>query len=166
MTEELYKNILKKIRSYKYGPGIIRAVNNLTTSFVYLTYPVFLIFLAISRDSRIWKVILVPGVSFIILSVFRSLMDLSRPYEVYDILPIINKDSKGKSFPSRHVFSVFVIAMTLYYISMPIGIALLIIGLIIGTVRVLGGVHFPRDVIAGAIIGILSGIIGWTINIF
>lgn len=166
MNEELYNKIEKLIGKYKYGAKILRVINNVSTSLVYLTYPVFLIFLGINGDNRFWKVLLVPGISFILLSVFRNYINAPRPYEVYNIKPIINKDSKGKSFPSRHVFSVFVISMTLYYISLPLGITLLVIGLIIGIVRVLGGVHFPRDVIAGALIGVLSGIIGWNINIF
>lgn len=166
MNEETYKNMGKTIESYKYGPQVLRIVNNVTTSFVYLLYPIFLIFLGITKDPRFWKVILVPGIPFVLVSIFRSFINLPRPYEVHDIVPIINKDSRGKSFPSRHVFSVFIIAMTLYYVSIPIGILLFLIGAVIGTVRVIGGVHFPRDVIAGAVIGILSGIIGWNISIF
>ena len=39
-------------------------------------------------------------------------------------------------------------------------------GTIIGTVRVLGGVHFIIDVIAGGLIGIISSYIGWIMKIF
>ena len=34
-------------------------------------------------------------------------------------------------------------------------------GIILAIVRVLGGVHFPRDVVVGAMIGILFGMIGF-----
>ena len=39
----------------------------------------------------------------------------------------------------------------------------MVIGILLGMIRVLGGVHEPRDVIAGAVIGIASGIIGFSI---
>lgn len=166
MKEESYRKIAKTIGSYKHGEDILRTINNLTTSLVYITYPIFMIILWIKKDPRFLKALLVPAISFLIVSVFRNLYNAPRPYEIYRIKPIINKDSKGKSFPSRHVFSVFVIATSIYFISVPLGIILGLVGLVIALVRVLGGVHFPRDVIAASLVGILSGIIGWTINIF
>ena len=39
------------------------------------------------------------------------------------------------------------------------------LGSAIALIRVIGGVHFPRDVIAGALIGIIFGIIGWNLRI-
>lgn len=163
MYEKTYKKFVSSIYKYKYGKETINIINKLSTSLVYLIYPIALFFLGINKDIRFWKVLLIPGVSFVLLSFVRSYINFPRPYEVFDIIPIIDKDTKGKSFPSRHVFSVLVIAMTLYYIWPPLGIFLMFVGGIIAIIRVLGGVHFPRDVIAGAIIGILSGIIGWNL---
>nr|WP_276515602.1 phosphatase PAP2 family protein [Tissierella carlieri] len=117
--------------------------------------------LAFNGDLRFWRVFLTPGISFMLVSSFRNHTDFPRPYEVLDIVPIINKSTKGRSFPSRHVFSAFVIAMTLYYISVPVGVILMFAGIILAIVRVLGGVHFPRDVVVGAMIGILFGMIGF-----
>ena len=63
--------------------------------------------------------------------------------------------------PSRHVFSAFVIGMAFLHMNIVLGIIILIIGCLMAVIRVIVGVHFPRDVIAGAVIGILSGIIGF-----
>ena len=138
-------------------------MNKMSSGLIYLIYPLYLVILGLKGDIRFWKVLLIPGISFVLLSVVRKYINASRPYEVFDIVPIINKDTKGSSFPSRHVFSAFVIAMTLHYISMEIGVFLMFLGTILAIVRVLAGVHFPRDVIVGAIIGILCGIIGWNL---
>lgn len=62
--------------------------------------------------------------------------------------------------PSRHVFSITIIAMCWLYIYQPIGIVLLILTIILAAVRVIAGVHFIRDVIAGIAVGILCGFIG------
>lgn len=162
--EKRYKRVSKSIREHPYGRKVIRILDKITTGSVYLTYMVFLIILLFNRDTRLWKVLFVPAISFVLLSVFRNYNNAPRPYEILDINPIINKKTKGKSFPSRHVFSTFIIAMTLYYVSSLVGIALMTIGVIIAVIRVLGGVHFPRDVIVGALVGILFGIIGWKLG--
>lgn len=138
----------------------LNAVNKLLTGTVYLAYPALLVFLAMHQDVRFFRVLITAGASFVLVSLFRSFFNAPRPYEVLDIVPLISKDTKGKSFPSRHVFSIFVIAMCFCYISLPIGIVLLAAGALLAAVRVIVGVHFPRDVIAGAVIGILAGVIG------
>ena len=161
MNESIYEKISNPIRGMNNGVKLLNLLNKVGTSGVYLTYPLFLLILAYNRDMRFWKVLIIPAVSFVVVSLIRKLINFPRPYEVLDIDPIIKKSTKGNSFPSRHVFSVFIIAMTLYYISYPVSILLMVIGVVISIVRVLGGVHFPRDVIAGAAIGVICGIVGW-----
>ena len=140
---------------------LITHLNRLITTSVYITYPIVLFYLVYLRDVRFWRVLLAPGISFVFVSIFRHYVNAPRPYEVADIEPIIEKETTGNSFPSRHVFSIFVIATTLYFISKPLGILLMIAGVLLAILRVVGGVHFPRDVIAGAIIGIISGVLGF-----
>lgn len=141
----------------------INQLNRLITMTVYTIYPVVLVSLLITRDERLLRVILTPSISFVIVSLFRRYVNAPRPYEVTNKTPLIQKDIQGKSFPSRHVFSAFVIATTLYFIYSPLGLVLMLAGCILAVLRVIGGVHFPRDVIAGALIGILSGILGFYI---
>lgn len=140
---------------------LINSLNNFITISVYCLYPITLVLLALTQDGRFWRVLFTPAISFVMVSIFRNFINAPRPYEVADTVPIIKKETKGKSFPSRHVFSVFVIATTLFYIYKPVGILLMLAGILLAILRVVGGVHFPRDVIAGAIIGILSGFLGF-----
>ncbi len=105
------------------------------------------------------KCIVVPATAFVVVSIFRKLIDSPRPYTKYDITPLINKDKSGESFPSRHTLSAFLITMTGFYVYFPIGIVLAVISSVIVVTRVISGVHFTKDVIAGALIGILSGLI-------
>lgn len=109
--------------------------------------------------------IAVPAVSFVAVSLLRRIINAPRPYEVFDAQPVIAKDTLGKSFPSRHTFSIFLIGMT-FCTCCPLswsGPAILILGCALATIRVLAGVHFPRDVIAGAVAGILCGYVGFCI---
>ena len=113
------------------------------------------------KNPWLWRAILVPAVSFVGLSVVRKIINAPRPYEKFDMPPVLEKDTKGKSFPSRHVFSVFIIAMTIFYEHPGAGVLLGIIGLLLGIVRVLVGVHEPKDIIVGALAGIVCGIVGY-----
>lgn len=164
MDEKTYAKLAGIVRSYQYGPQILYIVNRISTALVYLIYPFILITLALSGEVLFWQVLLVPGVSFILVSLSRNYINAPRPYEVLDIAPIIEKNTKGRSFPSRHVFSAFIIATSLYHVSVTVGIAIMVIGIILAIVRVVGGVHFPRDVIAGALLGILLGKIGFYLS--
>lgn len=140
---------------------VINLLNNVITHLIYTIYPIVLVLLLSYKDPLFLKVLLVPLISFILVSLYRNHINAPRPYEVNDTEPIISKHSKGRSFPSRHVFSAFVIATTLFFVSKVLGIFLIIAGVGLAILRVIGGVHFKRDVIAGALIGILSGIIGF-----
>lgn len=143
------------------SPKQLIQLNRSITYFVYTVYPATVLLLAISQDARIYRVLLAPALSFILVSLFRKWLNAPRPYEVSKKKPIIPKETKGQSFPSRHVFSVFVIASTLYYINRPVGILLMVLGTLLAIIRVIGEVHYPKDVIAGAIIGLLSGFLGF-----
>ena len=94
---------------------------------------------------------------FLIVTIFRKLINKQRPYEKLPIQSLIKKEKKGQSFPSRHVFSIFLIATLWFYFWKPIGIFLLIAGIFLAIVRVIGGVHFISDVCAGAFLGIIAG---------
>ena len=106
-----------------------------------------------------------PGISFVLLSLFRKGVNRKRPYEFFGTPSLIPKKTQGKSFPSRHVFSIFVIAMSWLYLFPwePAGVILLAAGLLLAALRVLAGVHYLSDVVAGALIGILAAAIGYQI---
>ena len=106
------------------------------------------------------KLILAPLTSFIFISFIRKCLDSPRPYTKYNITPIVKKDKEGESMPSRHIFSITIIAMCWLYIYQPVGIILLVRTLVLAVLRVVMGVHFIKDVIAGIICGIICGFIG------
>ncbi|MCD8501344.1 MAG: phosphatase PAP2 family protein [Bacillaceae bacterium] len=160
MKKETYERLTRSFRNKPQRVKVLILLNKSLTLLVYFAYPCLLMVLAIQKDERLWPVFATPAISFVLVSVFRKYYNAPRPYETLDIIPLISKDTKGNSFPSRHVFSVFVIAMVFLSISILVGISLLLIGIFLALIRVIGGVHYPKDVIAGAAIGILSGILG------
>lgn len=163
MKQESYIKITNTIRRFKYGESTVRFINEFLTGIVYIAFLSLLVSLMIQRDKEIIRIILVTGISFSLVSIVRRFMNAQRPYTRYEFMPLVKKEKKGDSMPSRHVFSAFVIGMAFLYRNIPLGIAMLIVGIFMAVVRVIVGVHFPKDVIAGAVIGILSGVIGFYI---
>ena len=99
--------------------------------------------------------ILVPVIlSAIIANILKYTFDMPRPYEIY---PFIVKLSSGgsPSFPSGHTTDAFAfaIAVSLVYSKWYIVIPVLIWASLVGYSRMCLGVHFPTDVLVGAIIG-------------
>ncbi len=164
MTTDSYNKMAASIKKNKILLNTIVLLNNLLTYVCYVIYPVLIVILLISHQKQLMlRCLLVPGISFIIVSVFRRFVNFKRPYEELDIEPLIYKATTGNSFPSRHVFSAFIIAMCwLNYVPV-VAVILFFVGVIMAIVRVICGVHYPKDVICGALIGIIAGIIGFYI---
>lgn len=158
-----YIKISEWVRRFRYGENIVKYGNLILTRIVYVAFLTLLITLAFQKDIRIVRIVLVTGISFVLVSVIRHIFNSPRPYTVYDFNPIVKKDKTGDSMPSRHVFSVFVIGMAFFYINPALGIIIFVDGLLMCIGRVVAGVHFPKDVIVGAIIGIVSGVVGFFI---
>lgn len=164
LKKQKYRERMAFIRERASLQKLLYYANLILAGSVYVAYPVLLGVLLIHKDSILARAIIVPLDSFIILSVVRGFINRKRPYELYECAPAIHKDKEGKSFPSRHVFSVFVIATTFWGVGCTLaGAVLFLVGACIAAVRVYCGVHFLSDVIAGAVAGVLSGVIGFWI---
>lgn len=156
---------------FRNNPGMAKGIhiaNKLCTGVMYLAYPVLLVYMyfnahRISSFFQFEKVLFVPAVSFVLLSIFRSLVNRPRPYEAFDVPPVIKKDTKGHSFPSRHVFSATMIAMT-FVLHSPffvLGLIFLIVSLLLAVVRVVSGVHYISDVVAGILVAVVAAVVGY-----
>lgn len=117
------------------------------------------------RESR-WRaarLLLAAAVPFLFVTVLRHVWNWPRPYEVYTLYDVPPRQRCGRSFPSRHATSAAVIA-TLLLMERPDlvflwgGVSLCAVLLCV--CRVLLGVHFVRDVLAGALIGVAGGVLG------
>ncbi len=109
---------------------------------------------------EILKILVVTGVPFVAVSILRAVINAPRPYELLEFYEKKPKGKAGHSFPSRHVFSVFVIATVLLTWNPIIAVGLMLLGALLAFLRVALGIHFVRDVVTGALIGLASGGIG------
>ena len=135
----------------------------------YLLYPALLVMLAwewvhngcVGMPRDFLQALAIPAVGFILVSLMRRAINEPRPYEACGIEKLIDKDTQGKSFPSRHSFSIAVIGMCWLRYMPAAGILILLASLIMAWARVLAGVHYPRDVACGLALGVLAGLAMW-----
>lgn len=155
--KRFYDRISGPFRPYA---KVLEGLNKAITRTFYLLFPIFLIFVCLRNGWFVFfTTVLIMGGGFFLLSLGRSLYNKPRPYQTWEIQPLIKKDSFGKSFPSRHVFSATIIAMLALTLNLWLGVVLLFLAGALALLRVLGGVHYPSDVLAGYAIGILVGLL-------
>lgn len=163
MTAEQYERWSAWWRAHEGALKALLAANRGLRYLGYLMYPLLLVLVAIFDLPSLPKLVVVPLLGFLVVSGFRAAFDAPRPYELLDMDPLIKKATVGQSMPSRHLFSMAMIAMCWLYWCAPVGAALLLLCAVMGYIRVVGGVHFPRDVIAGALGGVILGLSFWII---
>lgn len=159
--QEWYDHIAGKIENKAFLLSLLRAFNRLMTVVMPIVYLILLVitYLQQGLGKQVWIYLFVPASGFVILSFLRKKINTPRPYEVWEIVPLLDRDSPGRSMPSRHVFSATIISMACLHASLSVGVILLVLSALLGLVRVLGGVHFPKDVVVGYICGLVWGVI-------
>lgn len=82
-----------------------------------------------------------------------------RPYESHaQLIPLLAR-SHDPSFPSDHASAAFGIAFGVLFVARRPGLVFLAYAILIGASRVLAGMHYPTDVLAGALIGLAAAIL-------
>ena len=159
-----YPALYKRVYSSRVWTDILRHTDRLIVLFIsvaFVTYLSFYFFFHSPIETVLYMI--VSGVPLIAVTLLRRFINLPRPYEVYDfsslgIEPPSHKS--GRSFPSRHVFSAFLIGVLMLELMIPLGIVILLLSLLISAARILLGHHFVRDVAVGAALGIVMGVFG------
>ncbi|MDO4481699.1 MAG: phosphatase PAP2 family protein [Bacillota bacterium] len=86
-----------------------------------------------------------------------------RPYDINTAVELIVKAPSDFSFPSGHTSIAFAGASSIFFCNKKAGIPFLVLAAVIGLSRLYLYVHFPTDVIAGAVIGTAAGYAGYRI---
>lgn len=129
----------------------------LTVIILYIGTSLFLLF---TQNEQVWLFLAVPAFCFVLVTVLRKRIHRVRPYDAMGYLPLLPKESgKANSFPSRHTASAWVIACACWYLSPVFGSIMILIALLVGVTRVLTGVHYLSDVLAGIGLALLCSIL-------
>ena len=159
--QEWYDKRKSNLLRYPQGLQLMRVFNRMMTVLMPLAYLTLLgtSFISKGLGKDLATYIMVPASGFVLLTLIRKWINQPRPYEAWEIIPLLDKDSAGNSMPSRHVFSATIISMACLHANLPVGLILLVLSALLGLVRVLGGVHYPKDVLVGYACGLIWGIL-------
>ena len=159
--QEWYGHMAANIKNKPFLLSLLRTFNRFMTvvmPMIYLTL-LAITYLQQGLGKQVGIYLFIPASGFVILSFLRKKINAPRPYEVWEIVPLLDRDSPGQSMPSRHVFSATIISMACLHASLTMGMICLTLSAFLGLVRVLGGVHFPKDVVVGYICGLVWGVL-------
>ena len=155
----------------KFNVGGFRFINDLASHFAgldwfmifsarWLGYLILLgvIWWAFKNKSNFKKIILLSVGSgilarYVFVEVIRYFVYSPRPFLILEeVNHLINHESSS-SFPSGHATFYFALATGIYLLNKKAGLWLLVLAGLIGFARIYTGVHWPLDILAGAVLG-------------
>jgi undecaprenyl-diphosphatase len=124
-----------------------------------------LIFLFVNVK-RYWKMVAEAFIAavftrFILAEAIRAVWFRPRPFVSQHLVPLISQSSAEASFPSGHASFYFSLSTIVFHYNRKIGIFFYVASFLIVISRVFVGVHWPLDILVGAVLGILMG---WGLN--
>lgn len=166
----LYKRLYEKnYQFYTRRPNavlLLKVANVLLSAVFFLLYGI--VFLQIAEKlpekelayERLTAYIFAPAFCLFLVSVLRGAIARPRPYSTQgaNVTPLLQKQNVDKSFPSRHTASAFVICVSVLSIT-PVGYVFLPFAIALGYVRFALGLHYISDLLGGAGIGVLCGLL-------
>ena len=108
------------------------------------------------------SILIALAVGFLVCNLtLKPLVARVRPYDLTGFTGLLIEPLADFSFPSGHTIASFEMAVCVYSFNKKYGIFALITAALVGFSRLYLYVHYPTDVIAGAVFGI---IIGWVVS--
>ncbi len=130
------------------------AITHLGTGGAIWLFTVFILFYLGFRIESI-NIILALIFNGIVCNIFlKNTLKRKRPSWISKVELLI-KNPTDFSFPSGHASSSFAAALTIYFYFKGMGIVFIVIAILIAFSRIYHFVHYPSDVIIGAIIGMI-----------
>jgi undecaprenyl-diphosphatase len=114
-------------------------------------------------DGRITKeqvlhALIAAFIAWLIANILQNIIPTTRPFVTNGgpTLVWLPKSPDEGSFPSGHTALAFGLATTIWLHERKIGWVYLVLALIVGAARVLANVHYPIDILGGALLGMFT----------
>lgn len=163
MDYSLYKDV-NGLSGSSFWDGLFKFIaNDAVYIAVAIVAIVFLFPWALRRVERRTGAVtgtLAAGLALIVAKLLSDAVDRTRPFVAHpkhSHLLIHHANDAG--FPSDHATGTFALAMGVWLFDRAIGAVLFVIAAAIAFARVYVGVHYPGDVVGGALIGIAAALI-------
>jgi undecaprenyl-diphosphatase len=132
--------------------------------FEYFVILILFLFL-LERFSKYWKMVLKALIAAVLArlvftNLIRWIFPRNRPFVDHQVNLLLSKINES-SFPSGHAAFFFGLATIVFYYHRDSGILFFLFAILISLARVFAGIHWPSDIVGGAIVGIFAG---WLVN--
>ena len=165
-------NILKKINNSDVSSGTYKSMRFITnsTTLISVAVPVGLLATGLIEGNPVMKrkavfmlesLVVTEGITYVL----KYTVNRSRPFVTYPFI-VQKSDGGSPSFPSGHTSFAFGMATSLsiayprWYVIVPS----MIYASSVGYSRMYLGVHYPSDVLAGALVGAGSSVLTYKVN--
>jgi membrane-associated phospholipid phosphatase len=104
---------------------------------------------------------------WLLVETLKLLTDRTRPFRALGGARVIGWRARGRSFPSGHTAQIFFLTTVLshrFQLGIEGTIALYAVAMSVGFTRIYVGAHYPRDVIGGAVLGSVWGILATLVD--
>ena len=98
----------------------------------------------------------------VIVDIIRSFFFRARPFTEEGIVSLFER-APTPSFPSGHAAFFFALSTVVFFYNKKAGYLFFFASALMVFARVASGVHWPLDILAGVMIGILSGWVAWVV---
>ncbi len=157
LDEKLFFSLIKHTQNKKIG-FLVKLIAVYSSVFFIVFYGMFTVYLITTRNPNLLPFIIGPALSLLSVIVIRRFLKRKRPFETYDIKPLILHE-KGTSFPSKHGTSAFAIAFAIMWLYPFWGGIGFILALLTGLSRIMVGVHYPSDILGGLLIAMITSVL-------
>ena len=158
--QDLDLRLLRWVRTHGHSPGMESAAQALgkagNNGAVWLVLGVALAIIDSERAQE-WLICAALGPVAIVLNYGIKLL-VKRPRPVLEGLPPLGGAPSSLSFPSAHALSSFAVATAMFRVD-PATAGARVVALAISLCRPYLGMHYPSDVLAGALLGIALGLL-------
>ncbi len=110
-------------------------------------YRVFL-----QKKKEIILVFMTSAFAWILARLLKIIIHIDRPYVALPDVQTLFPES-GFAFPSGHATFYMALAFSLLFLHKKVGYIFIFLAFVIGLARVMGGVHFPVDILGGFVLG-------------
>jgi membrane-associated phospholipid phosphatase len=145
-----------------YGMWLFTQLGNMLTAFA-----AALLFFLLSYRHLAAEIVLGTITLWLLVESIKALAERDRPFLALEETRIVGWREKGTSFPSGHTTQIFFMA-TLFILrfnfEVQAALGLYVLATLVGFTRIYVGAHYPRDVVGGATLGIIWGILTLLVN--
>ena len=124
------------------------------------------LFLVIKKKTRMIGVTVLAALVLCLIVgniTLKPLVARPRPCWIHPEIPLLIANPTDYSFPSGHAMSSFASAMAIILWNRRMGVAALVVAVFMSATRLYFYVHYPTDILAGMLIGIVLGIVSYLV---